>query len=78
MEGRVAMDCRKMPSESNCSLYISGRREEVVPVAVEHAIKVHRHERSPELERMISDSLEPEYSAGSTKTEWSPAETRPH
>jgi hypothetical protein len=40
---RKVADCRLFPSESNCSLTISGTEEEVVRAAVEHAVSVHGH-----------------------------------
>ena len=35
---RKVVDCRTMPSESNCSLVIIGEEEEVVRAAVMHAM----------------------------------------
>lgn len=49
-----------MPSESNCSLSISGTQEEVIPIAVYHAITVHDHEDTPELREQIKAMLEDE------------------
>ncbi len=58
--GRKFVDCREMPSESNCSLYISGTEEEVVRAAVEHAASVHGHEDTPEFREEIRKSLKDE------------------
>jgi hypothetical protein len=58
--GRMVVDCRRMPSESNCSLTIIGEADEVVRAASAHAEDVHGHERTPEFERMIRDNLEEE------------------
>ena len=60
MSTRKKMDCRKMPSESNCSVTISGTEEEVVPLAAFHAITVHEHEDTPELRTEIRGMLEDE------------------
>ena len=60
--GRVMADCRKFPSESNCSLTILGEEEEVVRAATEHAISHHRHEDSEKLRSDIRGMLEPEAS----------------
>ena len=60
--GRMVVDCRRMPSESNCSLTIIGEADEVVHAATMHAADVHGHEATPEFERMIRDSLEDEAS----------------
>ncbi|MFN2568397.1 MAG: DUF1059 domain-containing protein [Candidatus Dormibacteria bacterium] len=54
---RKVADCREMPSESNCSLRISGEEEEVVRAASEHAASVHRHEDSAELRQQVRSSL---------------------
>ncbi len=53
-------DCRRFPSESNCSLTIIGEEREVVRAASEHAVSVHRHEDTPELREGVRGMLEPE------------------
>ena len=58
--GRKFVDCREMPSESNCSLYISGTEDEVVQAATMHAISVHGHEDTPEFREEIRKSLKDE------------------
>ncbi len=58
--GRVMADCRRFPSESNCSLTIVGDEDEVVRAAAEHAASVHGHEDTPELREQIRGMLEPE------------------
>ncbi len=55
---RMMVDCRKMPSESNCSLTIAGREEEVLDAATAHAVAVHGHENTPELREQIRMGLE--------------------
>jgi hypothetical protein len=57
--GRVMADCRRWPSESNCSLTIIGEEEEVVRAASEHAISAHGHEDTPELRQQTREFLEP-------------------
>jgi predicted small metal-binding protein len=57
---RKIADCRRWPSESNCSLTIIGEEEEVIHAAAEHAASVHGHEDSSELRDQIRDFLEPE------------------
>jgi hypothetical protein len=52
-------DCRRWPSESNCSLTILGEKDEVVRAAAEHAASVHGHEDTPELREQIRQFLEP-------------------
>jgi hypothetical protein len=57
--GRMMADCRRFPSESNCSLVIIGEQDEVARAAVEHAISVHGHEDTPELRQQLREFLEP-------------------
>jgi predicted small metal-binding protein len=59
---RKIADCRRWPSESNCSLTIIGEEEEVIRAAAEHAASVHGHEDTPEMREQIRDFLEPEES----------------
>ena len=59
--GRMSIDCRKYPSEKNCSVAISAdTRKELVDAAAQHAVAVHGHQDSPELRKqldgMISES----------------------
>jgi predicted small metal-binding protein len=55
---RKMVDCRKTPSESNCSLTIAGTEDEVVTAAAQHAASVHGHEDNAELRDMIRSGLE--------------------
>ena len=59
---RKIADCRRWPSESNCSLTIIGEEEEVINAAAEHAASVHGHEDTPELRQQLKEFLEPEES----------------
>jgi predicted small metal-binding protein len=45
--GRKYIDCRNYPSEKNCSLKISGTEEEVLEIAVQHAVGSHGHQNTP-------------------------------
>jgi len=56
---RVMADCRRFPSETNCSLTIIGEEEEVVRAAAEHAASVHGHEDTPEMREQMREFLEP-------------------
>ena len=56
---RVMADCRRWPSETDCSLTIIGEEEEVVRAAAEHAASVHGHEDTPEMREQIKQFLEP-------------------
>ncbi len=55
---RKIADCRKYPSEVNCTLTIIGEEDEVVRAAAEHAASVHGHEDTPELRKQIRTMLE--------------------
>ncbi|MFG2286179.1 DUF1059 domain-containing protein [Streptomyces sp. NPDC048595] len=57
---RKKIDCRDFPSETNCSLVISGEEDEVVRAASEHAVSVHGHTDSPELREQIRSTLKNE------------------
>jgi hypothetical protein len=57
---RVFADCRAFPSEKNCSLYIAGTVEEVLPVAIAHAVKSHGHEDTPKLRDELRSLLKDE------------------
>jgi hypothetical protein len=52
-------DCRRWPSDINCSLTIIGERDEVVRAAAEHAASAHGHEDTPESRERIREFLEP-------------------
>jgi predicted small metal-binding protein len=55
---RKYIDCRLFPSDSKCSIAISGDTEdEVVEAAAQHAVHVHKHEDSPQLRQQIRSSL---------------------
>jgi plasmid stability protein len=56
---RYMVDCRKTPSDINCSLTIAGTADEVVAAATAHAVTAHGHEDNAELRDMIRQSLEP-------------------
>jgi predicted small metal-binding protein len=56
----MTADCREMPSESGCTLTISGEEDEVIRAAAEHAASVHGHTDGPELREAIRGSLKTE------------------
>jgi predicted small metal-binding protein len=57
---RKSIDCRDYPSEKNCSLKISGTKQEVLDAAVQHAVSAHGHENLPELRDQIKSMLKEE------------------
>ncbi|MEO7539053.1 MAG: DUF1059 domain-containing protein [Pyrinomonadaceae bacterium] len=58
--GRKYIDCSEFPSDSNCTLMISGKEDEVLPVAAQHAADVHGHENTPELREQLRGMLKDE------------------
>lgn len=57
---RKIADCRRFPSDSNCTLTIISEEAEVVQAGVEHAVSVHGHADTPGLREQIRVMLEPE------------------
>ena len=72
---RKIADCRRWPSESNCSLAIIGDEDEVIRAAAEHAVSVHGHEDTPEMREQLKQFLEPaeQYDPGPRAQETLPA-----
>ena len=54
---RKMMDCRRMPSERDCSVTIAGTEEEVLTLAVRHAVEEHGHVDTPELREKLRQVL---------------------
>ena len=57
---RKVIDCRLYPSEKNCSLAISGTEDEVLAVAIRHAVNEHGHEDTAELRQQVKALLKDE------------------
>jgi hypothetical protein len=60
MDVRKYVDCREFPSDSECSLKISGREHEVLAAAVHHAVSAHGHVETPELRASLRSALKDE------------------
>ena len=60
MPKRKSIDCRDYPSEKNCSLKISGTKDEVLDAAVQHAVSARGHDNTPELREQIKSMLKDE------------------
>lgn len=58
--GRKVADCRDLPSESGCTLTITGTESEVLMAALHHAISVHGHEDTPEVHQWLREHLKDE------------------
>jgi hypothetical protein len=56
---RMMADCRRFPSDKNCSMVMIGEEEELTQAAIEHAVSYHEHEDTPEFRAQIRDFLEP-------------------
>jgi predicted small metal-binding protein len=54
---RKMIDCRKVPSDINCTLTIAGEEDEVLDAATAHAAAKHGHENTPELREMLRGGL---------------------
>lgn len=57
---RKVADCRDFPSETACTLTISGEEDEVMLAAIQHAAAVHGHEDSEELRSWLQANLKDE------------------
>jgi predicted small metal-binding protein len=63
---RKMADCRMFPSDSGCTLTISGSEDEVMRVAVRHAVEEHGHQDTPELRDQLRSMLVDERAAALT------------
>jgi len=54
---RKTIDCRQFPSDSGCTVAITGTEEEVLKVAVRHAVEEHGHQNTPELRAQLRSML---------------------
>jgi predicted small metal-binding protein len=51
---RKYIDCREFPSVTNCTVAIAADgEEELLAVAVQHAVTVHGHADTPELRKQL-------------------------
>jgi len=58
-KGRVIIDCRAFPG-SKCTVTIAGTQEEVLALAVAHAVAAHGHQESPELRAQLRSMFKEE------------------
>jgi predicted small metal-binding protein len=54
---RKMIDCRRFPSDRNCSLTIAGTEDEVLAIAVRHAVEEHGHANTPELRDQLRGAM---------------------
>ena len=57
---RKVIDCRWFPSEDACDITIAGQEEEVLTIAVQHAVQSHGHVDTPELREQLRSMLRDE------------------
>jgi len=58
--GRKYIDCSEHPSDSNCTLKISGTEDEVLDAAMAHATTVHGHPDTSESREQLRGMLKDE------------------
>jgi hypothetical protein len=54
---RKTIDCRTTPSETACTLTLSGEEGDILAAAVHHAVTVHGHADDPALRTLLRDAL---------------------
>jgi predicted small metal-binding protein len=59
-QNRKVIDCGAVPSESGCTLKISGTEAEVLRAARDHAVASHGHHDGPELESLLRSAMRDE------------------
>lgn len=58
MMARKYIDCREFPSDTKCSVTIAADSEqELMDVAVQHAVSVHHHQDTPELRQQLKQVM---------------------
>ncbi|MGY1640338.1 DUF1059 domain-containing protein [Geodermatophilus sp. SYSU D00703] len=57
---RKTIDCRTVPSDANCTVQISGEEDEVLELAVAHAVSAHAHTDDAELREGIRAAMRDE------------------
>ena len=59
-EKRKVIDCRWFPTDKPCNIAISGNEEEVLDIAVQHAVMSHGHQNTPQLREQLRSMLRDE------------------
>jgi predicted small metal-binding protein len=55
---RKFIDCREFPSDTKCSVTIAAdSEEELMEVAVQHAVSVHGHQDTPALREQLRGTM---------------------
>ena len=63
MANRKVIDCRWFPTENACDVAISGNEEEVLNIAVQHAVQSHGQQDTPQLREQLRSMLRDETTA---------------
>jgi predicted small metal-binding protein len=58
--GRKVIDCRWFPTEKPCDVAISGNEDEVLNIAVQHAVQSHGQQNTPQLREQLRTMLRDE------------------
>lgn len=59
-QNRKVIDCRWFPTETPCDVAISGDEEQVLNIAVQHAVQSHGQKDTPELREQLRSMLRDE------------------
>lgn len=63
--GRKFIDCREYPSDIKCTVALSADSEqELLEVAVQHAVATHGHSDTPQLREMLKSMFKEEAHVG--------------
>ena len=55
---RKYIDCREYPNQMNCTVSIfADSDEELLEIAVQHAVSVHGHEDTPDLREQLQNAF---------------------
>ena len=55
---RKYIDCREVPSDTKCTVTIAADTEqELLEVAVQHAVKTHGHQDTPEFRQQLKGAV---------------------
>lgn len=57
---RKVIDCRWFPTENACDIAISGSEDDVLNIAVQHAVQSHGHQDTPALREQLRSMLKDE------------------
>lgn len=58
---RKTIDCRSIPSETGCTVTISGEEHEVLELAAAHSVAVHGHTDGEDLRRGLREAMRDEH-----------------